>query len=315
MKFSHLFSSTRRPAPSPNDETVEPPTGGGHEYDQKVEDSQLDLFGLTHPGKVRRENQDHFLVCTVHPQVVIHGSSLPNVDSLPLRGQRMATLLLVADGVGGSAAGDEASRVATEAVTTYVSSTLRCYHAAGAAHDEEFLEALRAAALTAHEAVSVESVVRGDKGMATTLTLGIVVWPWLYVVQVGDSRAYCCTDRTLLQVTRDQTMAQDLVDQGVLPADRAASSPYSHILSSAIGGSAATPVVTRIDITGPTRLVLLCSDGLTKHVSNQEIEEHIATMTSSEQLCRTLLDLALERGGSDNITIVAGRARTSLPAR
>ncbi len=312
MKLSSLFSSGRQPQDPAAAQADDAPAIA--EYARKADDSQLDLFGLTHPGKVRRENQDHFLICTIHPQVVVHGTSLPNIEALPLRGQRLATLLLVADGVGGQAGGDEASRVATEAVTEYVASTLRCYHAAGGVHDEEFLEALRAAAIKAHEAVSSEAVSRGAEHMATTLTLGMVVWPWLYVVQVGDSRAYCCIDRTLLQVTRDQTMAQDLVDQGILPADRAAASPYSHVLSSAIGGSAATPVVSRVDIRGPTRLVLLCSDGLTKHVSNEEIEQHITNMESCEQLSRALLDLALERGGSDNITIVAGRARTSRTA-
>lgn len=313
MKLTQIFSAARTPRTPALAQTVEAPATG--EYDAKPHDSDLDLFGVTHPGKVRAENQDHFLVCTIHPQVVIHGTSLPEADRLPMRGQRLATLMLVADGVGGQAAGDEASQIATEAVMTYVSSTLRCYHAAGQANDEEFLAALRSAALSAHEAVSVEAASRGNLRMATTLTLAIVVWPWLYVVQVGDSRAYCCPDRALLQVTRDQTMAQDLVDQGLLPADRVAASPYSHVLSSAIGGSAATPVVSRIDIRGPTRLVLLCSDGLTKHVSNGEIEQRIASMQSSEQLARELVDLALERGGTDNVTIVVGRARVRPPAK
>src|SRR5690242_6300804 len=89
-------------------------------------DSELDMFGLTHHGRVRAENQDHFLLCTIHPQVVVHGTSLPNVDELPLRGQRLATLMLVADGVGGAAAGGEAARIATETITSYVASTLRC---------------------------------------------------------------------------------------------------------------------------------------------------------------------------------------------
>lgn len=313
MRLSQLFSSPRMPKPPSLAQTVEAPATG--EYDAKPHDSDLDLFGVTHPGKVRAENQDQFLVCTIHPQVVIHGTSLPDAEALPMRGQRLATLMLVADGVGGQAAGDEASRLATEAVMTYVASTLRCYHAAGQADDEEFLTALRAAALSAHEKVSVEAAARGNLRMATTLTLAIVVWPWLYVVQVGDSRAYCCVDRALMQVTRDQTMAQDLVDQGLLPPERLANSPYSHVLSSAIGGTAATPVVSRIDIRGPTRFVLLCSDGLTKHVTNDEIEKRIGTMQSSEQLCRDLLDLALDRGGTDNITIVVGRARMRPPGR
>src|SRR4029450_1640876 len=105
---------------------------------RKPRDDERDLFGLTHPGKVRPENQDHFLLGTVNPQVVIHGTSLPEPDNLPLRGERLATVLLVADGVGSGSAGGEASRLATESITRYVSSTLRCYHSAGPSAGEEF---------------------------------------------------------------------------------------------------------------------------------------------------------------------------------
>ena len=119
-------------------------------------DDELDLFGITHPGKVRSENQDHFLLCTVHPQVVVHGTSLPDADQLPLRGQRLATLLLVADGVGSTASGGDAARIAAETITRYVASTLRCYHAAGSSRDEEFLESLRSAAQEAHQAVRAD---------------------------------------------------------------------------------------------------------------------------------------------------------------
>ena len=89
-------------------------------------DDELDLFGLTHAGLVRDENEDQFLLCTVHPQVVVHATSLPDPDELAQRGQRLATIMLVADGVGGSSAGSRASRIATEAVTRYVASSLRC---------------------------------------------------------------------------------------------------------------------------------------------------------------------------------------------
>lgn len=309
MRLSQLFSSTRSTRSASEARTVETPITS--EFDLRPHDSQLDLFGLTHPGMIRSENQDHFLVGTVHPEVVVHGTSLNNANRLPLRGQRLATMLLVADGVGGQSGGSEASRLAAEAVTAYVSSTLRCYHAAGTSDDQVFLDALRAAAFAAHETVSVESAIRGDQRAATTLTLAIAVWPWLYVVQVGDSRAYFCCNGVLKQVTRDQTMAQDLVDEGLLPAERLAESPFSHVLSSAIGGTTAMPVVTRIDVRGESPVVLLCSDGLTKHVSDQEIEEHIVGMQSSEQLSRDLLELALQRGGSDNVTIVVGRARVA----
>jgi PPM family protein phosphatase len=279
---------------------------------QRPRDEELDLFGLTHPGKVRPDNQDHFLICTVHPQVVVHATSLSDMDQLPLRGTRLATALLVADGVGGSASGSDASRVASEAVTRYVSSTLRSYHAAGAASDDELLNALRSAAFQAHDAVRAEAATRSDpRPMATTLTLALAVWPWLYVVQVGDSRCYYWDGAELHPMTRDQTIAQQLVDQGALPAERLSISPFRHVLSSAIGGDEATPVVSHIRMrrrTGHHGGVLLCSDGLTKHVTDDEIGEHLRTATSSEQLCRKLLDLALERGGSDNITIAVARA-------
>src|SRR5512144_2923742 len=111
MKLSSLFSSARSPQEADAARAEGPMPAG---YLARPDDSQLDLFGLTHPGKVRTQNQDHFLVCTIHPQVVVHGTSLPSLDQLPLRGQRLATLLLVAHGVGGQAGGDEASRVATE---------------------------------------------------------------------------------------------------------------------------------------------------------------------------------------------------------
>jgi PPM family protein phosphatase len=274
----------------------------------KPRDDELDLFGLTHPGKVRRENQDHFLLCTVHPQVVIHATSLPDPDGLPLRGERLATVLLVADGVGGTSAGGEASQLAVEAITRYVASTLRSYHAAGGSDDEEFFEALKTGVLEADAVVRGEAAGRARETMATTLTLAIAVWPWLYVVQVGDSRCYYFWDGALRQVTRDQTMAQDLVDQGALPADRVASSPFSNVLASAIGGPEPTPEVTRLDIRRRGCVILLCSDGLTKHVPDAEIATHLGEMQSAEHACHSLLDLALERGGSDNITILVGRA-------
>lgn len=276
---------------------------------QRPRDDELDLFGLTHIGKVRKTNQDHFLLCTVHPKVVVHNTSLPNVESLPLLGDRLATIMLVADGVGGRAAGADASQLAVETITNYVSSTLRCYHAAGSADESEFEEALRTAAISAHAAVKAEAATATDHdGMATTLTLCIVIWPLVYVVQVGDSRCYRFLNGKLRQVTRDQTMAQALVDQGVLPADKAANTPFSNVLVSAIGGEAATPEVSRFDIRDRNSVVLLCSDGLTKHVTDDEIAALIGAMSSSEQLCRSLLDLAMERGGTDNITILAGRA-------
>ena len=278
--------------------------------DSRPRDNELDLFGLTHPGKVRKENQDHFLLCTVHPQVVIHGTSLPATDGLALRGQRLATIMLVADGVGGGAAGSRASRIATEAVTEYVPTALRSYHTVGSSKESEFTDALRAAAIKAHDVVRAESVAElGGRQMATTLSLGIVVWPWLYVLQVGDSRCYFYQDGVLRQVTRDQTVAQGLVDEGVLKKEQLKSSPLNHVLASAIGASEAMPEVSRVDVSQRGCVILVCTDGLTKHVSDDEIAQTLGKMESSEQVCHDLLELALDRGGTDNITLVVGRAR------
>jgi len=281
-----------------------------HMPSRRMRDSEIDLFGLTHPGKVRSDNQDHFLACTIHPEVLIHGTSLPDVADLPLRGERLATIVLVADGVGGGEAGSEAARIATETVTSYVASTLRSYHAAGSAEEGVFLDALLSTALEAHAAVRAEAAQRDvESSMATTLTLGIAVWPWLYVVQLGDSRCYYYWNGQCHQVTRDQTIAQDLVDRGVLPAERASASPYSHVLSSAAGAEAATPETTRVRIDRHGTVLLFCTDGLTKHATDAEIAERISANARSEDVCKSLLDLALERGGTDNITIVVARRR------
>ena len=275
---------------------------------RRPRDDERDLYGVTHVGKVRHENQDHFLICTLHTQLGIDATSLPNVDQLELRGPRLATIALVADGVGGSDSGSDASRLAAETIMKYVTSTLHSYHTAGSKDEDVLMKSLTDAVYQAHDVVRAEGVSRAEpKPMATTLTLIFAVWPWMYVVQVGDSRCYYFDGVTFTQVTRDQTIAQHLVDSGALPKERLASSPFRHVLASVIGGEEALPQVSRVDMRR-SGCVLMCSDGLTGHVSNEELEAHVRSMTSCKQLCDDLLALALERGGKDNITIVAGRA-------
>ena len=116
-------------------------------------------------------------------------------------------------------------------------------------------------------------------------------------------------------MTRDQTIAQDLVDQGVLSPERVAKSPFSNVLASAIGCRRRAAGSTRVKMDGKG-IFLLCSDGLTKHVTDEEIAAELKALKSSEQSCRRLLELALERGGSDNITVLIARAsRTQPPPR
>jgi serine/threonine protein phosphatase PrpC len=274
--------------------------------DPKPLDNEIDAYGLTHIGKVREANMDHFLLCSLHRQIVLHQTSLPDVSALPPGGERLAFLAMVADGVGSNAKGEQASRLAVQQLTQYVTGAMRCYYTADAT-EESFIQDLQKAALESHKAVVRRAAQHPQlKGMATTLTVFLGVWPWIYVLQVGDSRYYIYTEGKLTQITRDQTMAQDLVDQGVLTQTVAAGSPLAHVLSSSIGGEEAVPVVSRIP-SDRQRVHLMCSDGLTKHVSDERIRERLAGMTSAKQACEALLQDALDDGGTDNITIIVGR--------
>ena len=142
--------------------------------------------------------------------------------------------------------------------------------------------------------------------MATTLTMWIGVWPWYYLVQVGDSRYYLYREGTLTQVSRDQTLAQEMVDRGVFSRSMAERSQFSSVLSSSIGGETSEPVVTRLRADWKN-VHLLCTDGLTRHVPDEQIADRLQNMTSAKQVCEQLLQDALDGGGSDNITIVVGR--------
>jgi len=274
----------------------------------KPGDGELDVFGLTHIGKARRENQDHFLIASIHKQTHLVQTSLPDAHRLPLDQERLALLAMVADGVG-SGEGELASRAALERGMLYVAHTLSCYYG-GDAHAEAFTSTLQEAVQVCHEAVLKRAEAEATTGhAATTLTLWIGVWPWIYVVQVGDSRYYLYREGRLRQITRDQTVAQDLFDAGVLTRSGVFASPFAHVLSSAVGGKTAipAPVVSRLPAEGGVHL--LCSDGLTKHVSDDAIAERLRTMTSAKQVCEALLKDALDGGGTDNITVVVGRRR------
>jgi len=274
---------------------------------RKPTDDQIDVYGLTHPGKVRKDNQDHFLISSLLKRMEVHQTSLPDPGKVDTETERLAFLCMVADGVGGGPKGEAASRRTLEAVSQYVTRSMDCYYMADPSDDQAFTQALADAALHSHDDLRERSDAELGKGMATTLTLILFVWPRAYLLQVGDSRYYILRDGELTQISRDQTLAQVLVDDDVFSRTEASRSPLSNVLSSAIGGSATTPVVTGIDQDWDY-VHLLCSDGLTKHVSDEQIAERLRSMTSAKQVCKDLLQDALDDGGSDNITILAGRA-------
>jgi serine/threonine protein phosphatase PrpC len=275
--------------------------------ERKPRDDEIDVYGVSDRGKIRKNNEDHFLLASVNRRLNVLSTNLSEPDHLPLSDQRLALMAMVADGVGGATGGERASAIALETATRYVVSSLDCYDRA-AAMDGTMAPALQDAAMKSHEAVLELASAEGDGvRMATTLTLWIGVWPWYYLVQVGDSRYYLYRDGNLTQVTRDQTIAQELLDQGVFTRAIAERSHFKNVLSSAIGGESSMPVVTRLRA-GWDNVHLLCTDGLTKHVSDERIAQILGSMTSARQACEKLLQEALDNGGSDNITIVVGRA-------
>ncbi|MEP6733738.1 MAG: protein phosphatase 2C domain-containing protein [bacterium] len=273
----------------------------------KPRDDEIDVFALTHAGKVRPDNQDHFLLASIHKRVHVILTNLSEQAQMPMDDERLAFVAMVADGVGGAEGGEEASATALETAMHYLARSTDCYYR-GDGSDDHFINALQAAAMESHRAVIAKArEVAEGRPMATTLTLWMGVWPWYYLVQVGDSRYYLYRMGKLTQVTRDQTIAQELLDQGVFTRSMAERSQYSNVLSSAIGGEAAVPVITRMRADW-NNVHLLCTDGLTKHVSDVRIAEILGNMTSSRQACETLLQDALDAGGTDNISIIVGRA-------
>ena len=270
----------------------------------------IDGWGLTHVGKVRKTNQDHYFAGALSRGVTVASTSLGSDVEQAIQPEHLASLALVADGVGTSRGGERAARVAIEALVREVSKSFHYAQYAEATDPEVFSRLLQDAALACHASLLKQAKQEPGRGrFATTLTLFLGLWPHAYLLQVGDSRCYIFQDGELTQITRDQTWAQELIDAGTLSQTKAQSSKWANVLSSAIGGSEAAPVVTRI-VRDWGAVVLLCSDGLTKHVSDGRISERIGAMTSARQLCEDLVQDALEGGGTDNITVLAGRTLT-----
>lgn len=275
---------------------------------RKPRGDEIDMYGLTHAGVVREENQDHFLLCELRKHVEVHLTSLPESELSWAEDERMAFIAMVADGVGGGQAGEEASRRVVGTVARYVTESIGAYYTADSTDRDAFSGALHASALRVHADVLEAGESNPElEGMSTTLTLWIGVWPQIFVVQVGDSRHYVLRDDRLLQVTRDQTYGQSIVDARIMRADEAERLTMSHVLASSLGGSESEPVVQSIP-SGWGHVHMICTDGLTRHVSDARIRDRLANMTSARQVCEELLQDALDGGGTDNITIIVGRA-------
>ncbi len=280
---------------------------GGWTVDDRVD---VDVAGRTHVGHRRDRNEDQFLVADLSKALTVRASSLAFEDQTALIGGVRGALLVVADGMGGHVGGQRASRVAVQALQRYVLHTMSWFFRLDEG-DGEALEGQLVAAVERCQQALEQQLDADDsrEGMGTTLTLAYVAWPWTYVVHVGDTRCYLLREGQLHQLTRDQTVAQVLLDEGVFDEHAAEESPTAHMLSQALVAkrdNEMSPEVYRSSLELGDTLVL-CSDGLTKHVDDDTIARLTAAAETADGACEALVDAALEGGGSDNVTVVVAR--------
>jgi protein phosphatase len=270
--------------------------------------AEVDMFGVTHPGRVRRTNADHFLVASLHRTMRVHATSL-NGGVGPEESESRGLLMLVADGVGSLSGAEQGSAQVVSTVAQHLLNATELCSQMALRNEKEAIANLRDAVSTAHRAL-LTSTDDDGKTRASTLTMFASFWPRAFVVHVGDSRAYRYRDGTLQRLTTDQTFAQMMVESGALTPAGAEASHLKHILWSAVGSQEVVPEVLVTDVTR-RGVIMLCTDGLTSYVKDDEIKAHLADCRSAEQTCHTLLNLALERGGEDNITVLIAHVRNS----
>lgn len=271
--------------------------------------ADIDVFGVTDRGRVRKENEDHFLIASLHKLLRVRQTSLAAEDLSQVVSESRGYLFMVADGVGGAAQGREASGAALRAIAEYATHLMTLYRKLDPQQETTFLAELERSVRHTHRDL-VEKGERegGGLALATTVTMVAVLWPRAYLVQVGDSRCYRLRQGRLEMMSKDQTVAQALVDAGALDPEDAERSPLRNVLASALGGPEASPMTASTDCRWDD-VLLLCTDGLSKHVSEAEIESELKRPGSAESACRNLVSLVLERGGTDNVTVVVGRLR------
>jgi len=274
---------------------------------------QVDAAGRTRAGREREHNQDHYLVAKLSKSLEVEAASIDLGDRMRLRGRPQGRLLLVADGMGGHAHGEEASRIAVDTVLRYVANAMPWFldgvRRSGreeASLADELRAALHASDERVHEAGDRQG---GRRRMGTTLTMACVLWPELYVVHAGDSRCYLLRNGELRQLTRDHTLVQALVDEGAIDAEQARRHRLRNVVENVVGGGERSPLrpdVERAELeTGD--VLLLCSDGLTNDLDDDAIREALAAGRPASESAEDLLERAGAQGGGDDTTVVVAR--------
>ena len=273
---------------------------------------QIDVAGLSDKGKVRHENQDHFLVVRAGRYAETIATSLPSGE-VPERSEDRGLLMMVADGMGGHAAGEVASRTVLVTLTHLILN-----HPEWAMKvDEKSAAGILDRAVARYEALDAALAERMQadpslKGMGTTLTVAYSLGLDVFIAHAGDSRAYLIHEGSIRQLTRDHTYVQRMVDAGMLSREAAAGHQLRNALTNVLGGGKRSVEVEleRLRIAAGDRL-LLCSDGLTGPMKDEEIAAIVSCSASAAESCRGLVDLALERGAPDNVTAIVARYELS----
>jgi len=268
----------------------------------------IDCAGMTDRGRKRETNQDHYLIADLVKTMQVLECSLPLHPHSVLSGASQGRLLLVADGMGGHAGGEQASALAIETLNAYVLGTMRWFYRFDHQRESDFEDDLKSAVTLCHDTIKAASEQVIDlHGMGTTVTMAYLFWPRVYIVHAGDSRAYLHRNDKLEQITTDHTMEQYLAEQGALKPEEIGKTRWSHMLWNVVGGTGdgPQPAIYKCDLHEGDSL-LLCSDGLSGYVSDDEISAKLDS-PNAKQACENLIEAANKNGGGDNITTVVAR--------
>jgi protein phosphatase len=261
-------------------------------------------YGITDRGLQRAANEDQFVIAEVRRVLKVQQSSIPQPEAL--LGDALGQLLVVADGIGGQRGGDYASALAVVGIENLLLNTLGWLCRL---QGEGVLGELHEALLAADRWVEQAAGGRPElQGMGTTLIVGYVTGSSLYLAHAGDSRCYRWRRGRLERLTRDHTLVETLVSGGLLTPEAAQTHELRNVVTNAVGGgtSGVEPEVHKHTVAAGD-MVLLCTDGLTGVMSDEEIAAVMTEDRAPGDICKALVDEANRRGGPDNITVVVAR--------
>ena len=262
----------------------------------------IHVVASTDVGQTREHNEDAFALADLS----VNGD-MP--ESEKERFERTAgprgSLFMVADGMGGAAAGEIASAMATEIVIGEMRSQ---WVSSDSTDPEDFVRAIKQATKTANERINAFAGGHPEyRGMGTTATVAGFLGDTLYLAQVGDSRAYLVRNGVAQQITKDQSLMQKLIEAGELTEEEAAQSERRNIILQALGPEPQIKIDLTHQVVRRGDTLVLCSDGLSGQVTKDDIGAIVGQEKDVEGACRRLIELANDNGGPDNITVVIAR--------